>query len=170
MRWVAHSTDKDKDPPTIFRGAVLCELGDRLTGCAGHLASTRRGTPLRNGSAAGRLSQCSLQDRIECAEEPGPVLLGHWGWPTGILPQLPQMPGYITTGKRISDIRLCPLFPGRGDDARPFFEATRCQRDIGSDAHVSSPDALGNPVVGCIRAVADENHAHVRRARRPDWS
>src|SRR5690349_12951692 len=76
MRWVAHSTDKDKDPPTIFRGAVLCELGDTgLTGCAGHLASTRRGTPRRNGSAAGRLSQCSLQGRIEYAEEPGPVLL-----------------------------------------------------------------------------------------------
>ena len=31
-------------------------------------------------------------------------------------------------------------------------------------------DALGNPVVGCICAVTDENHAHVRYTRRPDWS
>jgi hypothetical protein len=35
----------------------------------------------------------------------------------GILPQLTQMPGYITTGKRVSDIRLCPLLSGRGDEA-----------------------------------------------------
>src|ERR1700719_1841273 len=52
----------------------------------------------------------------------------------------------------------------------PFLEAARCQRDIGSAAHVSSPDALGNPVVGCIRAVTDQYHAHVRHARRADWS
>src|SRR5580704_5877468 len=77
------------------------------------------------------------------------------------------MPGYVTTGKRVSDIRLCPLFSGWGDDAPPFLEAARCQRDIGSDAHVISPDALGNPVVGCTRAVTDGNHAHVRHARRP---
>src|ERR1700719_3694776 len=80
------------------------------------------------------------------------------------------MPGYFTTGKRVSDIRPRPLFSGRGDDARPFLEATRYQRDIGSDAHVSSPDALDNPVVCCIRAIADENHAHVRHPSGPNRS
>ncbi len=39
----------------------------------------------------------------------------------------------------------------------------------GSNAHVSSPDALGNPVVCCIRAVADENHAHIRHAGWSNW-
>jgi hypothetical protein len=30
---------------------------------------------------------------------------------------------YFATGERISDIRFRPLFSGRGDDPRPFFEA-----------------------------------------------
>ena len=68
------------------------------------------------------------------------------------------MPGYLATGKRVSDIRLYPLFSGRGDDARSFLETAGCQRDVGSDAYVCGPDALGNPVVGCIRAVVDENY------------
>ena len=55
-------------------------------------------------------------------------------------------------------------------DARSFLETARGQRDIGSDAYVRGPDALGNPVVGCICSVADKNHAHVRRPGRPDWS
>src|SRR5580704_12575316 len=80
------------------------------------------------------------------------------------------MPGYITTGECVSDIRLRPLFSGRGDDARAFLETARCQRDIGSDAHVHGPDARGNPVVGCICSVADENHAHVRHPRGPNRS
>ena len=86
----------------------------------------------------------------------------------GILPQLAQIPGYIPTGKRVADIRLCPLLSGRGDDARSFPDAALCQRDVGSNAHVRGPDALGNPVIGRIRAVADENHGHVRHPRRPD--
>src|ERR1700747_3643834 len=36
------------------------------------------------------------------------------------------------------------------------------QGNVGSDAHVSGPDALGNPIVRCICAVANENHPHVR--------
>jgi hypothetical protein len=80
------------------------------------------------------------------------------------------VPGYVTTGKSVSDIRICPLFSGRGDDARSFFEAARGQRDIGSDAYVHGPDALGDPIVGCICSVADENHAHVRHPRWPDWA
>jgi hypothetical protein len=78
------------------------------------------------------------------------------------------MSGYVTTSERVSDIRFCPLFSDRGHDARSFFEAARGQRDIGSNAYVHSPDALGNPVVGCICSVANENHAHVRHARWPD--
>jgi hypothetical protein len=80
------------------------------------------------------------------------------------------VPGYITTGKRISDIRICPLFSGRGDDARSFFEAARCQWDIGGDGYVHGPDALGNPIVGCICRVADKNHAHARHPGWPDGS
>jgi hypothetical protein len=80
------------------------------------------------------------------------------------------MPGYITTGKSGSDIRIYPLLSDRGDDARSFFEAARGQRDIGSDAYVLGPDALGDPIVGCICSVADENHAHVRHPRWPDRS
>jgi hypothetical protein len=32
------------------------------------------------------------------------------------------------------------------------------------------PRWLCNPVVGCVCSVADEDHAHVRRPRWPDWS
>ena len=64
------------------------------------------------------------------------------------------MSSYITTGKRVSDICLRPLFSGRGDDARAFLETARCQWDVGSDAYVRGPDTLGNPVVGCIRALS----------------
>jgi len=65
--------------------------------------------------------------------------------------------GYLTTSKCISYIRFRPLFSGRRDDAPPFFEAARGQRDIGGNAHVRGLDAFGDPVVGCIRPVADEN-------------
>jgi hypothetical protein len=71
------------------------------------------------------------------------------------------VPGYVTTGKSVSDIRIYPLLSGWGDDACSFFEAARGQRDIGSYAYVHGPDALGDPIVGCICSVADENHAHV---------
>jgi hypothetical protein len=76
----------------------------------------------------------------------------------------------FATGECISYIRLRPLFSGWGDNACPSFEAARCQRYIGSDARIRRPDAFGNPVVGCICSVADENRAHVRRPGRPDWS
>jgi hypothetical protein len=62
------------------------------------------------------------------------------------------VPGYIATGKRISDIRICPLFSSRGDDARSFFEAARGHRDIGSDAYVHGRRDLG-PWAGEIRNV-----------------
>ena len=46
------------------------------------------------------------------------------------------MPGYITTGKRVSNIRLCPLFSSRGDDARSFFE-TGDARGMSEVTHTS---------------------------------
>jgi hypothetical protein len=38
------------------------------------------------------------------------------------------------------------------------------------NAHVGRRDVLGNPVVGRICAVADQDHSHVRATRRPDRS
>jgi hypothetical protein len=66
---------------------------------------------------------CSLHCRIKGAEKTGPVLLGRRGGSAGIRSQLPQMPGYLTTGKRVSYIRLRPLVASRGDDPREFLEA-----------------------------------------------
>jgi len=79
------------------------------------------------------------------------------------------MPGYLTTGKRIAYIRLRPMLAG-GDDVRALFETARCQRDIRGDAYVGGRDALGNPFIGRVRAVADYDHTHIRDAWRPDWS
>src|ERR1700730_9579173 len=73
-------------------------------------------------SAAGRLPQCSLHDRIERAEEPRLVPLGQRGWSAGIRSQLPEVPRDLATDERVSYIRLRPLLAGRGDDARPLFE------------------------------------------------
>src|SRR4029077_7142944 len=74
-------------------------------------------------SAAGRLAQRSLHDRIERAEEPRLIPLGQRGWSAGIRSQLPEVPRDLTTHERVGYIRLRPLLAGRGDDARPLFEA-----------------------------------------------
>jgi hypothetical protein len=80
------------------------------------------------------------------------------------------VPGYVTTGKSVSDIRICPLFSGRGDDARSLLRQREAS-GISEVMHTSvAPNAFGNPVVGRICSVADENHAHVRRPGRPDRS
>jgi hypothetical protein len=41
---------------------------------------------------------------------------------------------------------------------------------IGGDAHVDGRDVLCNPVIGRVCAFADQDHAHVRGAWRPDRS
>ena len=72
-------------------------------------------------SAARRLSQCSLQGRIECDEKPGPVPLAQRSWAARIRSELPEVPLYLTAGECITDIHLSPLFAGRGDDARSLL-------------------------------------------------
>jgi hypothetical protein len=62
------------------------------------------------------------------------------------------VPSDLTTGERIPDIRLRPLFSGRRDDARPFLEAAGCQRDIGGDAYVDGSDVLYDPIVSRVSA------------------
>jgi hypothetical protein len=79
------------------------------------------------------VSYCSLHCRIKGAEKTGPVLLGQRSGSAGIRSQLPQVPGYFATGKRVSYIRLRPLLVGRGDDARPFLR----QRDASGISEVT---------------------------------
>lgn len=122
----------------------------------------------RPAVAADLLSRCRLQGRIERVEQPGPIPLGQRGRPAGVRPQLAEVPGYLTTGKRIADIGLRPMFSHWGDDTCPFLEAARRQRDVGGDAYVGRSDVLCNPVVGRVGIVADENHADIRAAWRPD--
>ena len=73
-------------------------------------------------SAVGRLSQCSLQGRIECAEKPGPVTLGERRWAARIRSDLPEVPRYLTADKSVTDIRLGPSFANGGNDARSLLE------------------------------------------------
>jgi hypothetical protein len=40
------------------------------------------------------------------------------------------VPGYLTTDERIAYIRRRPMFAGWGDDARPFLETARCEREV----------------------------------------
>jgi hypothetical protein len=116
------------------------------------------------------VSYCSLHCRIKGAEKTGPVLLGQRSGSAGIRSQLPQVPGYLTTGKRVSYIRLRPLFASRGDDPREFLE----QRDasgISAVTHTSTAEtcsAIQSSAAFC--SVADEDHAHVRGAWWPDRS
>jgi hypothetical protein len=133
-------------------------------------AHTFREHSAEGGSAGGRLSHCSLQGRIKHAEKPGPVPVGQRSRSAGVRSQLPQVPGYLSTGERITYIRQCPLFANRGDASRAFFEAACCQRDIRGDAYVGSRDVLCNPVVGRVCAFTHQNHTHVRGAWRPDRS
>jgi hypothetical protein len=65
-------------------------------------AHTFREHSTEGGSAAGRLSHCSLQGRIKNTEKPGPVLVGQRSRSAGIRSQLPQVPGYLSTGERIT--------------------------------------------------------------------
>lgn len=101
---------------------ALCAQAGRLACSAEHFF-LRTDNAAESASTVCRLSQCSLQGRIERAEEPGPIRLGQRGWPAGVRPQLAQVPSDLTTGKRIADIRLRPLSSGRGDDARALLEA-----------------------------------------------
>ena len=117
------------------------------------------------GSAAGRLSHCSLQGRIKRAEKPGPVPVGQRSRSAGIRSQLPQVPGYLSTGERITYIRQCPLFANRRDAARAFFETACCQRDIRGDAYVGGRDVLCNPVVSRVCAFTHQNHNARSRCR-----
>ena len=102
------------------------------------------------GSAPTRLSQCRLHGRIQRAEKPRAIPLGQRSGSAGIRSQLPEVPGDLSTSQRIAYIRLSPLFAGRGDDARAFFETACCQRDIGGDAYVGGRDVLRNPVIGPV--------------------
>jgi hypothetical protein len=80
------------------------------------------------------------------------------------------VPGYLTADKCVTDIRLRPLFAGRGYGAGFFLETARCQRDIGRDAYIDGRDVLYNPVVGCVCAIADQDHSYIRGIWRPDGS
>ena len=103
------------------------------------------------GSASRRLPQSSLHGRIERAEKSRPILLDQRRRPPSVRSQFAQVPGYLTTGERISDTRFCPFFSARGDDPHPLFEASGCQRDVGGNAHVHGPGALGKiPPLGPI--------------------
>jgi hypothetical protein len=60
------------------------------------------------GSAARRLSQCSLQSRIKrLRTRIGPS--GQGSWSAGIRSELPELPRYLATDERITYIRLRPL-------------------------------------------------------------
>src|SRR5690348_7766739 len=85
-------------------------------------ASILRGTQtvrdervLKTWSTACVLAQCSLQNRIERAKKPRPVSLGQRGRSPRSCPKLPQVSGYLTTGERVSDVRLSPPMSCRGD-------------------------------------------------------
>jgi hypothetical protein len=111
-----------------------------------------------------------LERRIERAEKPRPVAFSQRGGATGILSQLAQVPGYLTTGKCIAYIRLRPSYSSRRDDTGAFLEAARGQWDVGRDAYIGGGDMIRDPIVGRVCAIADENHMHVRGPRRPDRS
>jgi len=81
------------------------------------------------GSSSSRLSQCSLQGRIEDAEKPGAVSLSQRGRSTSIRSELPEVPRYLATDECVPDIRLRPLFSGMRDDARPFLSAAGAGMD-----------------------------------------
>src|SRR5260370_8043512 len=121
-------------------------------------AHTFREHSAEGGSAAGRLSHCSLQGRIKRAEKPGPVPVGQRSTFAGIRSQLPQVPGYLSTGERITYIRQCPLFANRGDAARAFFETACCQRDIRGDAYVAGRDVLSTPAVAPLSPFTHHTH------------
>ena len=61
-----------------------------------------------------------------------------------------------------------PVMAGRRDGARGAAEAARGQRDIGGDADIGGGDPLGDPVIRGIRRGTDDDHLHVRKARRAD--
>src|SRR5262249_41236903 len=113
----------------------------------------------RLGSVAGRLSQCSLHGRIECAKKPRPVPLRQQGWPASNSPQFPQVPRYFTTGKCVADIRSRPLFSGRGDDARPFLRQ-RDARGISEVTHTSTAETCSAIQSSVASALSPKNHAH----------
>ena len=86
------------------------------------------------GSPANRLSQCSLQGRIERAEKPGPVTLGERKWAARIRSELPEVPRYLTADESVTNIRLGPSFANGGGDARPLAASAASlsrARDIG---------------------------------------
>ena len=57
-----------------------------------------------------------------------------------------------------------------GETTRAPFLRQRDASGISAVTHISNFNAFGNPVVRCICAFPDENHAHVRSSRRPNWS
>ena len=63
------------------------------------------------------------------------------------------MAGDLAAGQRIADIRRRQRLAGGWHNPRALLETTRCQREVGGDAHVVASDALGDPVIRRIGGV-----------------
>ena len=70
-----------------------------------------------------------------------------------------QLVADVGTGKNIAIV-------ADGDCAR--FQTFRGKRDVGGDNNVAVRDPFGNPHVGDIRTVRDDNRFHQRMGVRPD--
>src|SRR6266478_4790362 len=76
------------------------------------------------------------------------------------------MPGHLAAGQRVADIVRRPMLARGRNGPGTLRQAARGQRDVGCDADVSLPYALGNPIVRRVRALAHDDHAHIGPARR----
>ena len=113
----------------VSKHALLCGAGNAWPNRSAYQS-------VAFASGAARFSQCSLQSGIQRAEKPGQVLLGQRSRSAGTHSELPKVPRYLASNKRVADIRLRPVFAGWRDDPRPPLQTARRQRDIGRDAHV----------------------------------
>src|SRR5204863_6067496 len=97
-----------------------------------------------------------LQGGIEGAEEARSILPSQRCRSAAPNTDLAQMTSELAASERAADIGLRQRTPGWRHDARALGQATRRQRNVGGHADIAVGNALGDPVVGRVRPIANQ--------------
>jgi hypothetical protein len=107
---------------------------------------------------------------IECLEKARAVLGAEGGIVALAFAGLAQMGAEIAHGARHADIGVVEDAAGRAGDLRAGRDTAHGERHVGGDDDVAGATMFGDPVVGGIEAVGDDDVVdhRIARGRRPE--
>ncbi len=85
-------------------------------------------------------------------------------------PNLTHMAGDFTASECAADIVTRPGPAGMSQGTRTLLQAAFREGDIRCDADIPRRNPLGDPVIGCVGAIADDDNLHPCLLWRADWA